>query len=283
MVNDASSDNSLALARSWEHRHPELIQVIDSGFSEPQGIISSYQTGVSAASEPYLAFLEQDDAWGWNYLETKSSIFAADNACQIGVIFSPYRVIRDRFYGFDMVVRQFLLTSLIPKNRAFDNFSNLLQFNNVTTFSAFVCRRDLWEKIPQPLDSGCLYFDWWVLAHLSLHSRFCLDRKSEIKWRCSHETTLGSQSFSSHQQQLSSFFRCLYKSLALALDEPGCSQVLASHRQIFYRKQAALNAQLNLLNSCTPETVLAAIAKAPVQSLGMLASILVNRLKKSND
>jgi glycosyltransferase involved in cell wall biosynthesis len=275
VVDDGSQDASPALAERWAARHPGRFSRADPGAYAPHGIVHAYLTGVERARGRYLAFLEQDDRWSERYLESKVRVLGEDARGGIGVVFSPYRVVGDGVYGWDMVARQWLLSRRLPLDRPFDNSRALLRFNNVVSFSAFVCRRELWDTLPLPHDRSTPYFDWWLLAHMSMRSLFFYDTGSTVFWRCSPCSTLGRQSYRRHREQLDAFLRELYASL-----EHESNRADQATRQAFLHCQRVLPAQLAFLRHVRPATFVAALRLDPDWAVRMLASVVVNRLKK---
>ena len=240
VVDDGSQDASPALAQQWAARHPGRLSRSDTGAHAPRGIVHTYLTGVERTRGRYLAFLEQDDRWSERYLESKVRVLEEDTGGEIGVVFSPHRVVGDGLYGWDMVARQWLLGRRLPHDRAFDNSHALLRFNNVVSFSAFVCRRTLWDSLPLPRDRSTPYFDWWLLAHVSMRSLFYYDTRSRVFWRCSARSTLGRQSYRRHRDQLDAFLRELH---AAWIESEHAGQAT---REAFLKYQRALPAQLAL-------------------------------------
>ena len=66
VIDDGSKDKSLSKARKLEKRS-EKIRVIEQ---ENQGVSVARNTGVEYAKGDYIAFLDADDEWRDNYLET---------------------------------------------------------------------------------------------------------------------------------------------------------------------------------------------------------------------
>ena len=65
LVNDCSNDNSLDVIQGI---HDQRIKIIEH--SENKGLSASRNTGINAATHPYIAFLDADDYWDSTYLET---------------------------------------------------------------------------------------------------------------------------------------------------------------------------------------------------------------------
>ena len=119
--------------------------------------------------------------WSPRYLETKDSVLR--EYPEVGVVFSPYRVLPVGFWGWEMTLRQRILQHSLARQECFDNFRHLLRQNNVATLSSFVVRRTAMTSVPELFDSRSLFFDWWVLLYLSVSWQFYLDRESYVVWR----------------------------------------------------------------------------------------------------
>ena len=66
VVNDGSTDNSLAVVKSFIERHPESnIRVINQ---ENRGVSAARNRGISEAKGEYVALLDADDWWLSNYI-----------------------------------------------------------------------------------------------------------------------------------------------------------------------------------------------------------------------
>jgi glycosyltransferase involved in cell wall biosynthesis len=61
LIDDASSDETLAVLREFEQQYPDWIKVI--ALAENQGAAYARNAGWALASQPYIAFLDADDAW----------------------------------------------------------------------------------------------------------------------------------------------------------------------------------------------------------------------------
>lgn len=61
LVDDASGDGTLQVLRELAQAHPGWIKVLQ--LNENRGAASARNAGWEAASQPYIAFLDADDAW----------------------------------------------------------------------------------------------------------------------------------------------------------------------------------------------------------------------------
>jgi len=108
-----------------------------------------------------------------------------------------------------------------------------------------------------------------------MRSLFFYDTRSTVFWRCSALSTLGRQSYRRHGEQLDAFFRELYASLDHESNRAG-----QATRNALQRYQRVLPAQLAFLRHPRPATFVAALRLDPDWAVRMLASVVVNRLKK---
>jgi glycosyltransferase involved in cell wall biosynthesis len=234
IVDDGSEDHSLEVIESFRRKDPGRIHLHLHPGHANLGIQESHRLGIEKARGRILAFLDNDDRWTPNYLQAKVDIL--DSRPEVGVVFSPYRVVGEKLFGLDMMLRQWLLRPTIRKGRPFDNFGNLLQFNNVASFSCFVTRSELLADLP-PLSRESLLFDWWVLLWLSTRTQFFCDDASLTYWRWSRESTMGQQHFHQLRQQTCDFMTLAYDRLEEVDHGP-----VESHAEIFgrYRRIAPL-------------------------------------------
>jgi len=207
VVDDGSTDHSLQVIEAFKREFPSKVYSYTHQYGVNKGIVPTYQLGFSKARGEFVAFLEHDDRWEPNYLEGKVAIL--ESFSDVGVVYSPYKVNGSGWFGRDMMLRQLLLRPTIKIGRPFDNFSNLLQCNNVATFSCFVTRKSLLDSTPPPSDEVIAY-DWWILIYLSMKSLFYCDRTSTTNWRWTRQSAIGKQTFEVHRNQGCDFMEKMY-------------------------------------------------------------------------
>ena len=271
VVDDGSQDHTLESVEALRKESPDKIFPYTHQGHCNKGIVSTYQLAFSKARGEYVAFLEQDDRWTPNYLAQKVEIFRAYP--EVGVVFSPHKVVGGRGFGRDMVLRQWLLQSTMVKERPFDNFTNLMKSNNVATFSCFTTRKALLEKIPSP-DISIVAYDWWIVVYLSVFSLFYYDKKSFTYWRWSRESSMGRQTFKTHRDRGMDFMEKVYTSLEQNLGDFNSSKkgiflkykYLFAYFLVFYKKPSSLS-------------FLKFFKRSPVWALGSVASLIINYYK----
>ena len=273
-VDDGSTDSSLQLLHTYRERHPLNFRICANEERHNLGIVATYARGISAGMGRTLAFLEGDDLWDSNYLAEKVRIL--DRFPDVGVVFSPCRLLLDGYYGIDMFARQKVLQLFLPKERPFNNFEYLLRKNNVATFSAFAARADLVRSVPLPQDSRLCFYDWWLLTQLSFRTQFYFETRSRVSWRQSRGSLMGSQRFDDHKEQLTSFLEDLYNSV----DRELLRQDVAG-RERFTRMQRAKPHFVAFYRGPSARRFTEFFRVDPRWALETLASYVVNRSKFS--
>lgn len=271
IVDDGSQDGSLQVIEAFRQELPDKVRLFTHPGHANRGIVPTYELAMSKARGEFVAYLEHDDRWSPDYLANKVEILEAYP--DVGVVFSPYRVVSSGWFGRDMMLRQFLLRSTIHTKRPFDNFANLLQSNNVATFSCFMTRRSLLEALPRP-PGAILAFDWWLLIHLSTRGLFHYDRSSFTYWRWSKQSAIGRQSFETHRSQGCAFMELMYRQVAQFAD-----QLPAAKRATFHESRR--NFDFFLAYYTNPGLVSFArfFRRAPVWALASMTSLAINHLK----
>ena len=113
LVNDASTDNSLAIIEQFRDSRIQLIN------QEHKGVSYTRNTGIKASKSPFVAFLDADDIWQQNHLE--NMIQLSKNHFECAVFSSGYSVI------YPNKIRNFNFKTA-PKS-PMDFFENSLDFS----------------------------------------------------------------------------------------------------------------------------------------------------------
>jgi len=69
LVNDASGDETLGVLKAIKNRYDDWIHIVDLPFNV--GAASARNAGWDVATQPYIAFLDADDAWHPRKIETQ--------------------------------------------------------------------------------------------------------------------------------------------------------------------------------------------------------------------
>jgi len=272
IVDDGSTDGTLALIDELQMEHPGRIEAVFHKGQQNQGLVRTYQLGISRCTADYLAFLEPDDLWGPRYLETKAAIFR--NNPEVDVVFSPYRILREGRWGREMMLRQWILHRRLAKEQRFDNFGNLLRKNNIATFSSFAVRRSMMLDIPEIYDQRALFFDWWMLLCLSSSGLFHMDTQSHVVWRQHNRSALRERSFQAHKQEVIDFYVNAYRYFQEKFEA-----LNAPRQEHFLREFEKLPLFIDFYRSPNFKRFSALFRRDPIWALDSLASYIVNSHK----
>jgi len=78
IVNDASKDKTLQVAKMYQEQYPEQICVIDKKLNE--GVSEARNSGIRQADTEYVAFLDADDWWSKEKIELQLAKMEQTNA-----------------------------------------------------------------------------------------------------------------------------------------------------------------------------------------------------------
>ncbi len=97
IINDGSTDNSLSIIQKWMNDNSSLVNV--KVFSTANsGVSFARNTGIQKSKGEYIAFLDCDDYWEDEKLETQVRILEVDQTC-VGVITNFFLVKDVNGYG----------------------------------------------------------------------------------------------------------------------------------------------------------------------------------------
>ncbi len=273
IVDDGSTDESQEIIDTLVRTHPEKISTLHHPGYKNRGLLQTYQLALSQVQSEYVAFCEADDIWEPDYLRPKIRIL--QTLPQVGVVFSSYRVTSKGLYGKDMMIRQWILNRFMKRDQPFDNFCALLKRNNIATFSTFVTRKSLLDRITIPPDPDMVYYDWWLLIQLAMQSLFYRDTSSRIQWRHHPQSTLGKQSLDLHIHRLVRFMTFCYDSIERQIDDLDSDGATRA----FQRRKRLLPYFTAVYKHPTIRTLSAFFIRDPLWTLETLISYWVNRRK----
>jgi glycosyltransferase involved in cell wall biosynthesis len=271
IFDDGSHDHSFEVIEGFQKKHPKQVKFFTHEKRVNKGIVATYREAISMAQGEYVAFLEHDDRWSPGYLEKKVKIL--QHYPEVGVVFSPYRVVSEGWFGKDMMLRQWLLRSTIKSGKPFDNFPNLLQSNNVATFSCFMTRKCLLEDLPVP-PVKILAFDWWVLTRLSQRSLFYFDNSSFTHWRWTRQSAIGRQKFKDHKDQGCNYMELMYQQV-----ESDARKLPGEKQETFYEHRGDFAYFIDYYRAPNFKKFWKFFVRAPVWALAATASLVISFLK----
>jgi len=176
IIDDCSTDNSAEIIKQINDRRIKFIQN-DKNY----GLKYSVQKAVELAQGEWIAFLESDDLWVPETLETRLKY--AEKYSDVGIIFNDVEEFGDEEWlkavknNFTRT-RNILNKKIFPKNIFYDiNVHNLIM-----TFSSVMIKRKFFKNLNfnTPIDA---LLDWWIYIHISYHTKAFYIKEKLTKWR----------------------------------------------------------------------------------------------------
>ncbi|MDP3919466.1 MAG: glycosyltransferase [Candidatus Omnitrophota bacterium] len=264
-VDDASQDHSLEILERYARQFPNKIRIFRHEGFRHRGLAATYAEALNRAQSPLIAFLEADDVWARDNLAKKVDILTRHP--HVGVVYSDYRPFGNPRGTFFWNLYRWSLKPQTPRERPFAMIRSLLRRNPVASFSHFATRRSLLTNLTAPKTKE-IYYDWWVLAHLSLKTSFYYINEQLVRWRIHGRSANFGPLNLRELRQLQEFLLELYDSLRDATRDEHAQAMLAdaTMRILRYRR---------LLRDRKPLRTAAALAREPLSSSRFLAHVFL--------
>lgn len=176
IAEDASTDNTLAIAREYEKAYPEKIRVI----ANPQnlGLLRNYCTTLQKCTGEYIAILDSDDVWT-DPLKLKRQIEILDSHPEFGVVYTDCTVVDDKGFPIDWDLMEQYRKRFRSGHLFFDLLGNGPFIPNLTSFFRRSLLVDVFYENPESY-----FVDWWLWLRLSCVTEFCYlpARTSAYRW-----------------------------------------------------------------------------------------------------
>jgi glycosyltransferase involved in cell wall biosynthesis len=185
LVNDGSSDGSLAIARRYAASHPGRIRYLEHPGGLTRGMSASRNLGMQHARGSYIAFLDADDTWLPEKLERQLEILRADPAV-VMVYGQTYF-----WYGWtgasDDVARDFITRPRVATGVAFPAPELLKRCladeNQFPTGSSVLLRRAVVDRLGGYDEAFSLYEDLAFYCKVMLEERVYVSASWWHKYR----------------------------------------------------------------------------------------------------
>lgn len=185
VVDDGSTDNSLEIIESYVH-HFDNIKLYCHPNHSNQGLKASLILGIKKAKGRFLAFLESDDLWSPDYLETKLRYIKKYNSKFIfnDVFFLCENSSQNRKIQLEEYIkRQYRSWGVQENDNKVLNLQNSMIYENcVPTFSCVMLDRELFSAIDfdTPVER---WLDWWLWIQISQMVPFLFINRKLTIWR----------------------------------------------------------------------------------------------------
>ncbi len=179
IVDDASSDNSVEIIKTFtDDKRIKLIC-----HNKNKGLKESIKTGLKYAQGEWIAFLESDDVFYPNTLQTR--INEADNA---DIVFNSVNLIGNS-ENIQNKLRIVNKTEQILNKIDFPtNIFKLFQTRNIIlTLSSVMIKKELINEqaLNTPVDE---LFDWWFYIHITKNAKSCYINEKLTNWRIHNQS-----------------------------------------------------------------------------------------------
>ena len=181
IVDDGSEDNSVEIIESYIKKSPDKIKLYFHDGKINQGLAETYKLGLSKCSGELIAFIEADDIWKSDYLSSKIPIF--DKYAEVGLVYNNVEMFgSNKLINLKKSYVEKYLDEFEIRNKPFIGVKYFLDRNNILSFSSFVIRREMIKNIEISNKYGA-WFDWYLLAQLSLNGKFYFQPEKKTLWR----------------------------------------------------------------------------------------------------
>jgi len=182
IVDDGSTDNSVEVIEKYLKKYPDKIKLFFHPNKENRGLAETYKLGLTKCNGEFIAFIEADDIWYPDYLSSKIPIFEKHK--DVILVYNDVEMFGDEKLVSKKIkeLNYIFENKDIPIKKPFNEFKFLLTYNSIFTFSCFVVRSRIFEKIDFTDNYGG-WLDWWLLAQLSILGSFYFQPLKLTKWR----------------------------------------------------------------------------------------------------
>lgn len=90
LVDDGSSDESVTLAKKYANLYPDKITYLDHIFHQNKGLSASRNAGIKKCKGNFVAFIDADDVWLPNKLQSQLEIFRNNPEVTVAIEASLY-------------------------------------------------------------------------------------------------------------------------------------------------------------------------------------------------
>ena len=195
VVDDGSSDRSVAVARKYAKKHSNVFLYQHKG-GVNRGLPATVKLGLSKASGEFVAFCESDDIWMPDHLLAKVSLLNGFGTDSPAIVINDIQPFGDegRSRAAAKVAEESM--AVLRETRNLVSVMDFRQRNWICTFSCCMVRRNVlqdcdFDTCPRPAN-----LDWWLWRQICCTNPIYVVRAKLTKWRM-HESFMAKESVES--------------------------------------------------------------------------------------
>lgn len=174
VINDGSTDDTDEILRSYKSS-VELLYIKQ----ENSGLSSARNAGIKLSTAEYIAFLDADDAWNPEKLESQLDVFKKSGLKNLGVVYCNYSIMDSNGEN----IRDAYRFEIDPKIRG-DIFLKILESNKVSSSgSGVLVKKEIFDKVGNFDTNLSALEDWDMWLRISKEFSFDYTQKTLVKIR----------------------------------------------------------------------------------------------------
>lgn len=158
---DGSTDQTLDILRAYQHRYPDMIEILEDGLTFGNAR-DNFTHLIANATGEYVMFCDQDDVWLPEKIEKTVAKMQALERLYAGLPIVVHT---------DLVVVDESLHSIAPSmfeyqglDKSINSLLQILAKNSVTGCTMMMNRQAI--TVSQPILPSAVMHDWWIAANV---------------------------------------------------------------------------------------------------------------------
>ncbi|MDD5216876.1 MAG: glycosyltransferase [Candidatus Omnitrophica bacterium] len=182
IVDDGSEDDSLNTAEAYARLFHPKIQLIRHPDNSHLGIMETYRVALNRATGNLISFLESDDVWEHDGLETK--VRALEKHKDVALVYTDVELFGEESHSKNTMERYCELV-IRKEQRTRPYFAyDLIYVNLIPTFSCVLVRAQAMSGLDFSVpDAYSKWLDRWLWAQIALRGKFLYVSQKKTRWR----------------------------------------------------------------------------------------------------
>jgi len=241
IVDDGSTDNSVELIKKYCSKD-KRIKLYQHPEAKNKGLAETLKLGISKSNGEWIAFLESDDMWTKDYLESKNSVIK--EYPMVNFIYNGINLFCDNAEymsslksGYLKRIEKTVISMKYPASYI-ELLENENDINHIPTFSVVFLKKDLLTNLDfnSPIKPFLDFYIWSQILSRKECIVYYIDKKL-THWRI-HPNSYASKKFSDNQFILFNFKRFAFVYKGFKLFSVKIRFILENHkkfRKCFFR------------------------------------------------